>query len=95
MSEPTTYRRVPGAINGYRGRRLTRILEAEQLLLDEGALVPVEPTARFRLTGGDYGNFGYRIHAEEYRLDNDQGLMDAPYGMYLLIPDTAVGEETP
>ena len=43
MSDPTTYRRVPGAINGYRGRRLTRILEAEQLLLDEGALVPVVP----------------------------------------------------
>ena len=64
-------------------------------IIAHGALVPVEPTARFRLTGGDYGNFGYRIHAEEYRLDNDQGLMDAPYGMYLLIPDTAVGEETP
>ena len=64
-------------------------------LVEAGVLVPVEPTARFRLTGGDYGNFGYRIHAEEYRLDNDQGLMDAPYGMYLLIPDTAVGEETP
>ena len=73
---------------------LNNQIEMVEHLKYAGVLVPVEPTARFRLTGGDYGNFGYRIHAEEYRLDNDQGLMDAPYGMYLLIPD-AVGEETP